>query len=79
MPITQLTSGPSVPLPDESYPTYGALLANMSGIASYAQGLGPSKGTLLSNYNKATGGFKTGSGDPIVNAARAAGLQVRMG
>jgi glycerophosphoryl diester phosphodiesterase len=80
LPIVQLTGGPSGKLADNSYANYGALLADLPAVASYAQGLGPSKGTLLTNWNKNTQSLQPGtSGDPIVTSARAAGLQVRWG
>lgn len=79
IPIVQLTDDLFVPVPDQSYAKYSALLADMSGIASYAQGIGPYKATLLSNYNTSSGDIATGAaGDSgIVNRAHASGLQVR--
>lgn len=79
IPIVQLTDL-FVPVPDQSYANYSALLADMSGIASYAQGIGPYKATLLSNYNTSSGDIATGAaGDSgIVNRTHASGLQVRL-
>jgi hypothetical protein len=81
MPLVQLTDDTFAPLPDNSYPTYAALLNDMSNITKYAKGLGPFKATLLGNYNVNNGtitpGTPTSSG--IVERAHEARLQVGVG
>jgi glycerophosphoryl diester phosphodiesterase len=79
VPIIQLTDDLFAPVPDQSYANYSSLLADMSGIASYAQGIGPYKATLLSNYNSSSGDIAEGSASDsgIVDRAHSAGLQVR--